>query len=65
MKLRVQQGIDAHDMAQIIYETIRAGMECDAELARIKHQARMEIIRKGGGGTVAVTDTVEQGRLFE
>lgn len=41
MTLTIQEGIDASDLSQAIYETIRAGMECDAAAARKRHEERM------------------------
>lgn len=48
MRLTVQQGIDAHDLSQAIYRTILEGLECDARLARLKHAARMDLLKKQG-----------------
>lgn len=63
VKLTIQPGINAHDLAQAIYQTIQAGAECDALARRRLHEARVELARKSGG-TVAVPDTAEQGKLF-
>lgn len=59
MRLTIQPGIDATQLAQAIYQAIVAGAECDAKARRLKHEAREKLIK-----TVAVTDTAEQGRLF-
>ena len=63
MRLTVQQGIDAHDLSQAIYETIRAGMECDARAAQKRHQERLALIRKSGGTAPRVAKG-GQGSLF-
>jgi hypothetical protein len=64
MTVTIQEGIDAHDLSQIIYELTRAGMEADAANRRKLHQARMELIRKGGGAGLPPLPA-EQGSLFE
>jgi len=64
MTLTIQEGIDASDLSQAIYETIRAGMECDAAAARKRHEERMALIRKGGGKAPTVA-AGEQASLFE
>ena len=46
MRLTIQQGIDAHDLSQAIYETIRAGMEVDARAAQKRNHERLELIRR-------------------
>lgn len=64
MKVTIQSGIPAHDLSELIYQTIRAGMEADAAAARRRHEARMALIRKSGG-SLPVAEGAEQGRLFE
>ena len=64
MTVTIQEGIDASKLREAIYETLRAGMEADADRARKLHQARMELIRKGGGG-ITLPEPTEQGSLFE
>ena len=64
MRLTIQNGIDTHDLSQAIYETIRAGMECDAKAAQKRHQERMDLIRRSGG-TLPRHERQEQGSLFE
>jgi len=64
MRLTIQQGIDAHDLSQAIYETIRAGMECDARAAQKRHQERLDLIRRSGG-TLPRSERQEQPSLFD
>ena len=64
MRLTIQQGIDAHDLSQAIYETIRAGMECDAKAAQKRHAERMDLIRRSGG-TLPRHERQEQPSLFD
>jgi hypothetical protein len=64
MTVTIQEGIDASALREAIYETLRAGMEADADRARKLHQARMELIRKGGGAGLPPLPA-EQGSLFE
>jgi len=64
MTVTIQEGIDASKLREAIYETLRAGMEADADRARKLHQARMELIRKGGGG-ITLSPPTEQGSLFD
>jgi hypothetical protein len=63
MKVTIQQGIDARGLQGYMYDLIRAGMECDAKAARKRHQERLDLIRKGGGG-YAPSERAEQGSLF-
>ncbi len=46
MKITVQTGIDASNLQQAIYQTIAAGMECDAHAARQKYQAKLKLMGK-------------------
>lgn len=64
MTITIQEGIDASSLRQAIYETIRAGMECDAAAARKRHEERMAIIRRGGGAS-APAAAGEQPSLFD
>ena len=64
MRLTVQQGINTNDLQQAIYETIRAGMECDARAAQKRHQERMDLIRRSGG-TLPRHERQEQPSLFD
>jgi len=63
MRLTIQSGIDTHDLSQAIYDTIRAGMECDARAAQKRHEDRLALIRKSGGTAPAVAKG-GQGSLF-
>jgi hypothetical protein len=64
MTVTIQEGIDASALREVIYQLTRAGMEADAANNRKLHQARMELIRKGGGAGLPPLPA-EQGSLFE
>lgn len=59
MRITVQQGINANDLQQAIYETIRAGMECDARAAQLRHEARMRLIKAEPVAQRGLFDEVE------
>jgi DNA-dependent RNA polymerase auxiliary subunit epsilon len=64
MTVTIQEGIDASPLREAIYETLRVSMEAEAAHRRKLHQARMELIRKGGGVGLSPRPA-EQGSLFE